>query len=102
MQNNLIPQISHGRVEMKGEETNIRIARGSNNNTVEEKRNKETEVCTRTRGGDAAVQIHTGVIHTWIDESTPPSLGIRTSYKVLIMEGFFAVIKIHAFVVCLF
>lgn len=47
MQNNLIPQISHGCMEMKGEERNIRMARGSNENAVEEKMNKEKQVCTR-------------------------------------------------------
>lgn len=88
MQNNLIPQISHGCMEMKGEEINIRMARGSNENAVEGKMNKEKQVCTCTHRRDAAVQINTRVIHTPIDESTSSSLGISTSYKVLIMECF--------------
>lgn len=88
MQNNLIPQISHGRAEVKGEETNRRTARGSKEDAVEGKdEQRKTSVHMHTRR-DAAVRINSRVIHTPIDQSTPASLAIRTSDKVLIMESF--------------
>lgn len=41
MQSNLIPQISKGCMEMKGEEINIRTSGGSNKNAVEGKKTKQ-------------------------------------------------------------
>lgn len=89
MRNNLILQISQECMEMKGEEINIRTAGGSSKNAVEgNKTNKKTSAHTHTHSGDAAIQINTRVIHTPIDESTPSSLGISTSYNTSIMGCF--------------